>query len=74
MKIPHTHEVDGEIMHEFKRVTVELAYKDGRYAIIKKGANVSKYATYALTGAHFLNLAYKQSASGGGGHGHSHAH
>ena len=74
MKIPHTHEVDGEIMQEFKRLPVELAHKDEGYAIIKKGPNVSEYATYALSGAHFLNLAYKQAASGGGGHSHSHAH
>ena len=75
MKIPHSHEVDGEIMQEFKRISVELAYKDKNYAIIKTESNVSEYASYALNFAHFLNLAYKQSASGGGGHSHhGHSH
>ena len=73
-KIPHTHEVDGEIFQEFKRVSVQLAYKDKDYAIIDPASRLDTDATYATSKAYDLNLALKRAASGGGGHSHPHPH
>lgn len=74
LKYPSSHEHGNEIVHLFERVAVQLAYKDQDHAIITRDSQISEYATYALSDAQFLNLAFKQAASGGGGHGHSHPH
>lgn len=71
-QIPHTHEIDGQIYQEFKRVSVQLAYKDKDYVVIDRKTRLDKDATYAISKAYDLNLALKRAASGGGGHGHSH--
>ena len=74
LKYPSSHKHGNEIVHLFERVAVQLAYKDQNHAIITRDSQISEYATYALSDAQFLNLAFKQAASGGGGHGHSHPH
>ena len=73
-KIPHTHEVDGEVYQEFKRVSVQLAYKDKNYAVIDPATRLDTDASYATSKAYDLNLALKRAASGGGGHSHTHPH
>ena len=72
LQIPHSHEIDGELHQEFKRVSVHITYQDKDVAIINTDSGFSTRATYALNKAYQLNLALKRATAGGGGHSHEH--